>query len=175
MNEKAATDMVGRPEIFKLAPGDPFLELAEEIERLVARRAYELFEARGCAHGFDREDWLRAHSEILVNVPLDVTETETGLIVRADVPGLGENDVEVLVAPRALCIIGKRQATSNEEGKQTVYSERRANQIFRALDLPAEIDPDRAGATLENGILEIKLNKVGTGKRIPVRARAASA
>jgi HSP20 family molecular chaperone IbpA len=64
---------------------------------------------------------------------------------------------------------------SNQEGEQTVYSERRSNQIFRALDLPSEIDPDKAGATLENGILEIRLLKVGTGKRIPIRARAASA
>jgi HSP20 family protein len=173
--KETPADMVGGPEIFKLAPGDPFLELAEEIEGLVARRAYELFEARGCAHGFDREDWRRALSEIVVNVPVDVIDAETELIVRADVPGLSENDLEVRVSPRALCITGKREVISSEEGKQTVYSERRSDQVFRVLDLPSEIDPDRAAATLENGILEIKLLKVGTGKRIPVRARAASA
>jgi len=175
MREQTATDMVGGLEIFKFAPGDPFFELGDQIEGLIARRAYELFEARGFAHGFDREDWLRAQSEIVVNVPVDVIETETEIIVRADVPGLSENDLEVRVAPRALCITGKREVASKQEGEQTVYSERRSNQIFRALDLPSEIDPDRAGATLENGILEIKLLKVGTGKRIPVRARAASA
>jgi len=175
MKEQTAANTAGGPEIFKFAPGDPFLELAEEIEGLVARRAHELFEARGCVHGFDREDWRRAQEEIVVNVPVDVIETETEIIVRGDVPGLGENDLEVRVAPRALCITGKRQAASNQEGEQTVYSERRSDQVFRVLELPSEIDPDRAGATLENGILEIKLLKVGTGKRIPVRARAASA
>ena len=41
--KETPADMVGGPEIFKLAAGDPYLELAEEIEGLVARRAYELF------------------------------------------------------------------------------------------------------------------------------------
>lgn len=175
MKDQTATDIVGGPKIFKVAPGDPFRELSEEIEGLIARRAYELFEARGCTHGFNREDWLRAQSEIVVNVPLDVIETEAEIIVRADVPGLRENELEVRVTPRALCITGKREVASNQEEEQAVYSERRARQILRALDLPSEIDPDRAGATLGNGVLEIKLLKVGTGKKIPVLARAASA
>jgi HSP20 family protein len=162
-------------EISKLAPGDPFFALANEMEELISRRAYELFEARGLGHGSDREDWLRAQSEIVVNVPIDVTETETELTVRADVPGLGENDLEVRVAPRAICITGKRQSAFTQEGEKTVYSERRSNQVFRTLDLPSEIDPESASAALENGILEINLFKVGTGKRIPVRARVASA
>jgi HSP20 family molecular chaperone IbpA len=173
MKDQTATGLVGGLEISKLAPGDPFL--AEEIEGLVARRAYELFEARGCAHGFDREDWRRAQSEIVVNIPVDVIDTETEIVVCADVPGLSGNNLDVRVAPRAVCITRKRQVASNQEGKQTVYSERRSDLVFRVLDLPSEIDPDSAGATLENGMLEIKLLKVGTGKGIPVRARAASA
>jgi HSP20 family molecular chaperone IbpA len=43
------------------------------------------------------------------------------------------------------------------------------------LDLPSQIDPDRVNATLSDGILEIKLLKVGMGKKIPVLAKAAAA
>lgn len=174
MEERDAADVAGGSETLKSAPRDPFLELAEEIQALIALRAYELFESRGFAHGYDREDWLRAQSEIVLHVPVDVTETETEVTVRADVPGLSENDLEVRVMPRALCLTGKRHIAANL-AEQTVYSERRADRIFRALDLPSEVDPDTADATLENGILEIKLLKVGTGKKIPVRTRAASA
>jgi len=175
MNEQTATDTVSRPKVFEFAPNDPFFELASEIENQIARRAYELFESRGSAHGCDHDDWLRAQSEIVVNVPIDVSETEAELIVRADVPGLNENDVEVRVAPRALCIVGKRKMGPTREGEKSLYSERTSNQIFRALDLPSEIDPERTVATLGDGVLEIKLLKVGAGKRITVRARAATA
>ena len=67
-----------------------------------------------------------------------------------------------------MCITGKRQ-------EATVYSERRSNQIFRVLDLPSQIDPDRVNATLSDGVLEIKLLKVGMDKKIPVLAKAAAA
>ena len=65
-----------------------------------------------------------------MNVPVDVVDAETEIIVRADVPGLSENDLEVRVSPRALCITGKREVASSQEGKQTVYSERRSDQVF---------------------------------------------
>jgi type II secretory pathway predicted ATPase ExeA/HSP20 family molecular chaperone IbpA len=159
----------------RLSPDDPFFELAQEINDLIARRAYELFESTGFTHGHAREDWLRAESEILLNVSVDVKETETELTVRADVPGFGERDLEVRVAPRSLCITGKRQESSDQKEGKNVYSERRATQIFRVLELPSQIDPDRMNATVSDGILDIKLSKVGLGTKVPVRAKAAAA
>src|ERR1700681_3281998 len=162
-------------ESLKLSSGDAFFELEQELSDLISCRAYELFESKGFAHGHDREDWLQAASEILLNVPVDVKETEAGLTIRADVPGFSEQDLEVRVAPRSVCIAGKREETSEQKEGETVYSERRSNQIFRVLDLPSQIDPDRVNATLSDGILEIKLLKVGMGKKIPVIAKAATA
>jgi type II secretory pathway predicted ATPase ExeA len=98
-----------------LFPDGPTFELAQEINDLIANRAYELFESSGFTHGHAREDWLRAESEILLKVPVDVTETETELTVRADVPGFGEKDLEVRIAPRSLCILGRRQETSDQK------------------------------------------------------------
>lgn len=175
MNEQTDVGNVGEPEASKLAANDPFLDLVSEVNNEVARRAYLLFESRGSAHGNDQNDWLRAQSEILVNVPVDVIETETGLTIRADVPGLNQNNLEVRVVPRAICIIGTRQVASDQVGEKIVYSERRSNQFFRTLELPSEIDPEKTVATLGDGVLEIKLPKVGADKKIPVRVRAASA
>jgi type II secretory pathway predicted ATPase ExeA/HSP20 family molecular chaperone IbpA len=158
-----------------VAPGDPFFELAEEINRRIARRAYELFELSGFTHGHAHEDWLLAESEILLDLPVDITETETELNVRADVPGFGETDIEVRVAPRSLCIIGQRHQKSDQKEGKTVYSERSAAQIFRVLDLPSQVDPDRVNAAVSDGILEIKLLKVGFGKKIPILVKSAAA
>ena len=175
MADQAAREFVQAPEMLMLVPDDPFIELARGINDLIARRAYELFESRGFEHGQDREDWIRAQSEILVNVLVDIRETDTGFTVRADVPGFIEQDLEVRVEPRALCITGKRQEDSDQKEEKTVYSGRHANQIFRVLDLPSQIDPDSVNATLSDSILEIRVSKVGMGKKIPVLATAAAA
>jgi HSP20 family protein len=175
MRDEAELERSLVPEKRTLNPGDAFFELSQEFRDLIARRAYELFELRGSVAGNDREDWLQATSEILLNAPVDVMETETGLTIRADVPGFSEKELEVRVAPRTVCITGKRQEASERSDEKAVYAERRSNQIFRLLELPSEIDPDRVNATVSNGILEIKLLKVGLGKKVPVLAKAASA
>jgi HSP20 family protein len=56
MEDQAAREVVQAPEILMLVPDDPFIELAWEINDLIARRAYELFESGGSAHGHDREN-----------------------------------------------------------------------------------------------------------------------
>jgi HSP20 family protein len=163
---------LGIPDLFA---GDPFFKLAQDFNDLIARRAYELFEASGYTTGHAHEDWIRAQSEILLKVPVDITATETELIVRADVPGFGEKDLEVRVAPRSLCITGKRQEAAEQKDGNTVYSERLSTEIFRVLDLPSEINPDKVKATVNDGLLEIKLLKVGLGKKVPVLAKTAAA
>ncbi len=176
MEDQAAREFVPAPEMLRFAPDDPFIEVAREINDLIAHRAHELFESRGCAHGHDREHWLTALSEILLNVPVDITETEIGLTIRADVPGFSRQDLEVRVAPRSVCITGKRQEASEQNEGETIFSERRSNQIFRVLDLPCQIDPDSVNATLSDGTLEITLLKAAEmSKKVPVLAKAARA
>jgi HSP20 family protein len=175
MSEETPRQLVSAKEILNISAGDPFFDLAQEINNLIARRAYELYQYRGFAHGHDGEDWLHAVSEILLNVPADITETETQLTIRADVPGFSEKDLEVRVAPRSVCITGKRQEVSEQAEEHSIYSERRSNRIFRVLNLPSEVDPDNVDATVSDGILEVKLLKVGLGKKVPVRAKSAFA
>jgi HSP20 family protein len=163
------------PETPALVPGDAFYELSQEINDLVSRRAYELFELRGSLDGFDREDWLQAESELLQGVPVELAETETGITITAEVPGFVERNLEVRVSPRAVCITGAREESfERTEGDSTVV-ERRTRRIFRALDLPAEVDPERVDASLSNGLLEVNLVKTGLSKKIPVQGKAASA
>jgi len=156
-----------------LSLDEPFIEPQQEINDLIARRAYELFESSGFTHGHAHEDWLRAESETLLQAPVDVTETETGFTIRADVPGFREKDLGVRAAPRSLCITGKRQESSDQKEGTTIYSERPSTHIFRVVGLPFEIDPDTVNATVSDGLLEIKVLKVGLSKKVPL-AKAAT-
>src|SRR6266849_10934718 len=176
MEDQAAREVVQAPEMLMLVPDDPFIELGREINDLIVRRAYELFESGGSAHGHDRENWLQAESEILLNAPLDTRETESAVTIHVDVPGFRENDLEVRIAPPRLCITGQRPEASEQEEGKMVYTERRSGRIFRLLDLPSQIDPDLTEATLADGVLEITLLKAAEmGKKVPVLAKAARA
>src|SRR3989454_11275760 len=173
MKNETPRQLVRTPEIRSLFAGDPFIEPAQEINDLIARRAYKLFESSGFTHDHALDDWLRAESEILLQAPVDVTETETGLTIRADVLGFREKDLEVRVAPRSLCITGKRPESSDQKEGTTIYSERRSKHIFRVLQLPAETDLDTVHATVSDGLVEIKLLKVGLSKKVPLAKAAA--
>jgi HSP20 family protein len=161
--------------ILELRAEDPFFERAQEIKDLIARRAYELFEARGGTHGHDQEDWLRAESEILLRVPVEVSETEDYFTVRAHVARFSENCLEVRVANRSLCITGRREQQWPQTEGQIIHSERLASQIFRVLDLPSQLDADKVNASLTDGVLEIRVTKTETGRKVPVLTRATAA
>ncbi len=156
-------------------PGDLIFEFASEIKDSIERRAYELFEASGFEHGHDREDWLNAESEILLNLPTDITEGETEFTVHADVSGFSGKDLEVQVAPRCLCISGRHEESSEETEQKAVASQRRSKRILRLFELPSEIDPDGVKATVHDGLLEIKLSKVGVREKERLVAKAAAA
>jgi HSP20 family protein len=175
MPEETATAVARASDIFSLNAGDPFFELAQEMNERISRRASELFEARGSLHGHDREDWLQAESEFLRSVPVDVLETETEVTIRADVPGFNEKNLEVRVTPRSVCVLGKREEATEQKDGNLIYSERRATQLFRVVSLSSDIDPEKVNASLADGVLEIKLLKVGTGKKVVVLGKAATA
>jgi HSP20 family molecular chaperone IbpA len=155
-----------------LSEDEPFLDLEQVINGVIAGRAYELYERRGSAHGNDAGDWYQAATEILLDVPVEITESETQFTIRAEVPEFTEEDLEIRVVPRSLCITGKKLVGSERSPDP---SERRPYRIFQVLELPSEIDPSSAEAFVSRGSLEIKLGKVGFRKVVPVRAKAASA
>ena len=146
--------------------------LADTQDR-IARRAYELFASSGFTDGHDIEDWLFAESEVFGKMPVELSQTEKELTVSAGLPGFTEKDIEIRVEPRRLFITGKREEKSEDKKKgQTVYSER-SNEVFRTIDLPVEVDPDKVKATLSKGELEITLPKKEIGKKVVVEQKIA--
>ena len=174
MENQVPMELGHAPKIYKLFVDDPFFDHVQEINDLIASRAYELFESSGRAHGSDREHWLRAESEILHPMPLEITETETEIGVRAEVPGFGAKHLELGVTPRRLFILGERQgALERSEGKAD-HSEHPHNLILGTLELSTKVDLERVRATLDDGLLLVTLPKAQVAK-ISMLAKAASA
>ena len=150
---------------------EKLFEQVKEFSQTVARRAYEYFEARGREFGHDLEDWLRAESELMRRVPVEIKEADGQITLRAEVPGFTADEIKISVEPQRLVISGKSEKTAEEEKEQTLLSEFRSNQFCRELTLPAEVDPAKTTAVLKDGVLELGLAKVAESKAVNVEVK----
>jgi HSP20 family protein len=145
---------------------------AQQVQFAIARRAYELFEGRGCEHGHDWEDWFRAESELLRPVSVSMSESEDRISVRANVFGFDENELRVSVEPRRITILGEKKETATEtEGGKIEYIDWSPDQILQVVNLEREIDPEDAVVELQTGVLKFELPKA-TARKIDIAAAA---
>ncbi|MFZ0959393.1 MAG: Hsp20 family protein [Terriglobia bacterium] len=157
----------------KLLPGSDLFDRIQDMSNSIARRAFEIFEDRGRAFGHDLEDWLRAESEFLHPIHLDIAESDDAVTVRAEVPGFSAKELEVGVEPYRLTISGKREANEERQSKKTIYAEHCRNQVFRTVELPAEVDSSKVTATLKDGVLELSMPKVNKTQKVRVEEKPA--
>ncbi len=90
---------------------------------------------------------------------VDVTETDADVIVKADLPGMDENDLDVSIAENILTIRGEKKQEREQAGKTWHLVERSSGSFSRSIRLPAAVDPDRIQAAYRKGVLEITLPK----------------
>ena len=174
MKGSAALQPVKEPTPLKFVTKDDLFDRVQEIYDSIARRAFELFEGNGQIFGRELEDWLRAESELLHPVHIEVADVGDSLSVRAEVPGFTVKDLEVSVEPERLTITGKRETKGErKKGGKAVYTERCADEILRVIDLPAAVDTTKVAATLKDGVLELEMPKAALAKKIKVEPKAA--
>jgi HSP20 family protein len=176
--EKTMKSQQGIQPTKQQAPASPIFVEAEklfeqmkEFSQSVARRAYGYFEARGREFGHDLEDWVRAESELMRRVSVEVKETDGQITVRAEVPGFAADEIKIGVEPQRLVISGKSKKTTEEKKEQTLLSEFRPNQFCRELRLHAEVEPDKTTAVLKDGILELVFAKGAESKPVAVEVK----
>ena len=162
-----------QPAILRMSDGESMFRRVGDLFDTLNRRAYELFEARGRQNGRDLEDWFHAESELLGPMPVEISDADGELIVRADLPGFREKDIEVRVEPHRLIITGRREHVHDQQERKTIYCDRKSDEVFRLVGLSDEIDPNKVKAILQDGTLEVELPKAHPGRKIPVSTRAA--
>jgi HSP20 family protein len=103
---------------------------------------------------------------------LDVIDRKDELVIRADLPGLSEKDVEVEVEDGILDLRGKRTEEHEEKDQNYYYAERWEGAFNRSIALPSGVDAEKVSATFKNGVLEIRLPKKEEmrGKKVDIKA-----
>jgi HSP20 family protein len=90
---------------------------------------------------------------------MDLVETEGEFVLRADLPGLSEEDVKIELEDNVLTIKGERKA-EHEERKEGYYRvERSSGSFARSLTLPEGVDADAVEASFDRGVLEVRIPK----------------
>ena len=91
---------------------------------------------------------------------VDVSETEEALLVRAEIPGIPAEDVEVTVERGVLVIKGEKKSVKTREDEAHRWVERTHGTFSRSVRLPDTVDADAVGATVSNGVLTVTLPKL---------------
>ena len=91
--------------------------------------------------------------------PVDLVEAEDHFVLKADLPGLSEGDVNIEVQDGTLTISGERKAEHEQREKGWYRIERSFGRFSRSLSLPDGVDPDRIQASFSHGVLEVRIPK----------------
>ena len=90
---------------------------------------------------------------------MDLVEADDHFVLKADLPGLSEDDVAIEVQDGALTISGERKAERSESDRGWYRVERSFGRFSRSLTLPDGVDPDRIEATFDRGVLTLHIPK----------------
>jgi HSP20 family protein len=104
---------------------------------------------------------------------VDMLDQKDEIVLRADLPGLEEKDIDVTVHDGSVTIRGERREETEEKKKdEYYYCERKYGAFSRTLPLPTGIDADKVKATFKRGVLEVHLPKAkeARGRKIEVKA-----
>jgi HSP20 family protein len=133
-------------------------------------RMFEDFLGRRMGPFWPERWWPAARTELAAPA-VDVYEEKDDIVVKAELPGMEKDNIEVNLSGDRLTIKGEKK--QEEEVKKEGYyrSERSYGSFLRTLELPTEVQPDKVKASFKNGILEIHLPKTEEAKKKEIKVK----
>ena len=151
------------PSVYRGGDQNPFLSLHREVNRLFD----DVF------RGFDTSlPTFGALPSFNVGWPsVEITETDKEIKVTAEMPGLEEKDIEVLLDDGVLTLRGEKRSETEDKEKQ--FSERFYGRFERRIPIGYEVEEDKVDARFRNGVLTVTLPKTAKAqsqvKRIAIK------
>ncbi len=102
---------------------------------------------------------------------LDIAEREDTILVRAEVPGLKPEEIDISVYGDTLTISGERKESKEDEGDGFYHVESSYGSFRREVTLPADVDESKIEATCKDGVLSITLPKAEKSKAVKVKVK----
>jgi len=106
--------------------------------------------------------------------PVDIVETEDGLVLKADLPDVKIDEIDIRVENNTLSIRGNRKFEKDDKAKGYHRIERSYGEFVRSFALPSTVDTEKVTADYKNGVLTISLPKKETAKPRQVKVAVQS-
>ena len=132
--------------IVRWEPLREFSTLQNEMNRLFNT----VFDAPAGGNAAPLRRWMPA---------MDLVETEDHFVLRADLPGMSEDDVHIELEDNTLTVSGERKSEHEEKREGFYRSERAFGSFSRSLTLPQGVDPESVTASFDKGVLEVRIPK----------------
>lgn len=145
--------------ITRFTPMTDFVSLREAMDRLFEDSFIRPTTWSGLAAG-------------QIAVPVDLWETNDAYHLRADVPGIAPDQLDINVTADTLTFAGEVKGQSDVSNEGWLRQERRIGKFQRAFTLPVQIDPDKVVANFANGVLELTLPKADQVKPRSIKVNA---
>ncbi len=145
----------------RLFGSSPFPAMQHEMEDLFER------------FGFER-NWPTLESATELVPALDLSETETSVDVKLDVPGFKSEDIDIQIRAGLLTITGSKKEEKEEKGRSYHRIERTAGSFARSVTLPCDVVEKDAKAEYKDGVLSLTIPKTEPVKAVKVAVKAAS-
>jgi HSP20 family protein len=103
---------------------------------------------------------------------VDVTETDKGYTVHAEIPGVRKEDIDVAIEGNQVTIAAEvKRDSEQKDGERVLRTERYFGGVYRSFTLPVELDETTSEAKYENGVLELKLAKkpAAAGRKLTIQ------
>jgi HSP20 family protein len=156
-SNKSETGIARREQSANLRTVSPFSlmrRFSEEMDRLFGDFSF----GGSLASGFGTEFGTLADVEDSMWLPqVEAFERDGKLIVRADLPGLTKDDINVDITDDAIKIRGERRQEKEEDEEGYYRSERSYGSFYREIPLPSGVNREEANASFRNGVLEITM------------------
>ena len=107
-------------------------------------------------------------------VPVDLWETKDAYHLRADLPGLTPDDIEINATADTFMVSGEIKQSADASNEAWLRQERRFGKFERSFTLPMQIDPNKVEAKFQNGILELVLPKSENVKPRAIKINATN-
>ena len=104
---------------------------------------------------------------------LDVMETKDGILLKVDLPGVKQEDINISIEDNMLTLKGERKNESEVSEEGFTRFERSHGAYQRSVALPPTVDTDQVKATYKNGVLEIRLPKKEEARPKAIKVEAA--
>lgn len=117
---------------------------------------------------------MAAWGETVLEAPVDVYQTDKEYVVKASMPGVKPDDVEVSMIGETLTIKAALQEDKEVKAEGWLVRESRHGAFARSVTLPTEVQADKVEATLEHGILILKLPKAEAVVPKTIKVKTAS-